>query len=83
MWDLNSPNVKGTLYPHHEGFEFMWKRNTRDIILERLSDPLSTSEGGCIISHPPCIGKNQTHHSISSDFSKVSSSNHFSVDFST
>ncbi|KAK4737477.1 hypothetical protein R3W88_001174 [Solanum pinnatisectum] len=25
VWDLNSPNVKATLYPHHGGFEFMWK----------------------------------------------------------
>lgn len=48
-----------------------------DVTLERLRDPLSTSVGGCIISHPPCLKKNQ--HSISSviseDVSKVSAYN--------
>ncbi|KAG5632227.1 hypothetical protein H5410_003944, partial [Solanum commersonii] len=75
VWDLKSSNVKETLHSRG-GFHFMWKSITGDITLERLRDPLSTSEGGCIISHPSCIGKNQIHHSISSviseDVSKVS-----------
>jgi len=74
---------KQTLYPHRGGFEFMWKNITVDITLERLRDPLSTSEGGSIISHPPCIRKIPTHHSISSviseDVSKVSAGNQFSI----
>ncbi|KAK6803384.1 hypothetical protein RDI58_001168 [Solanum bulbocastanum] len=87
VWNLNIPNVKATLYPHRGGFEFMWKRITGDITLEILRDPLSTSEGGCIISHPPCIRKNPTHHSISSviseDVAKVSACIQFSIQFAT
>ncbi|KAG5619693.1 hypothetical protein H5410_004911 [Solanum commersonii] len=88
VWDLISPNVKETMYPHQRGgLEFMWKSTSGDITLERLRDPLSTSEGGCIISHLPGSGKNPTHRSISlvifEDVFEVSACNQFSIQFSS
>ncbi|OIS99802.1 PREDICTED: SNF2 domain-containing protein CLASSY 4 [Nicotiana attenuata] len=58
VWDLVPLHAKATMYPHQrEGFEFMWKNIAGDIYLEKLSEPLSASRGGCIISHPPGTGK--------------------------